>query len=133
MAIEAGAIPLLLSAMRRLHADAKMQTNGCWVLSRLVEGSGPAADARRQAAIDAGAMSLVSAALREHEDHHGIQGAVSRLLARLLGLRTDRDAWQATRAWLGFRGSPVALTLTLPPAPMLTLLTFDYLSGHARG
>ena len=41
-------------------------------------------------------MSLVSAALREHEDHHGIQGAVSRLLARLLGLPTDRDAWQAT-------------------------------------
>ena len=96
VAIEAGAIPLLLSAMRRLHGDAKMQTNGCWVLSRLVEGSGPAADGRRQAAIDAGAMSLVSAALREHEDHHGIQGAVSRLLARLLGLPTDREAWPLT-------------------------------------
>jgi len=98
VAIQAGAIPLLLAAMRRLHADAKMQTNGCWVLSRLVEGSGAAADARRQAAIDAGAMSLVSAALREHKEHHGIQGAVSRLLARLLGLKTDRDAWPMTWA-----------------------------------
>lgn len=95
-AVQAGAIPLLLSAMRRLDSDAKMQTNGCWVLSRLVEGNGPTADARRQVAVDAGAMSLVSRALREHPHHPGIQGAVSRLLARLLGLPTDREAWPVT-------------------------------------
>lgn len=110
MAAQAGAFAVIIAGMKRHPDKNTVQDYGCFAIGNLCRARGDTVDvdevalARKQMAVDQGALDAVTAAMKAFPDDLGVQEHGARALANLTfkndGLRAKATAAGALPEWL---------------------------------